>query len=104
MRTVRDGARCEHEKQTKLDSFFSHQLLTLRQLLNMTLGYCQVLQTRCYMGVKCLCKHFGIDLLFFLFLLLNLQLDSLHLVDDSCGKKKQIQLNIYLITVIVIKL
>lgn len=87
VRTVRDGARCEHEKQNKLDSLFPHQLLTLRQLL--TMGYCQVLQTRYYMGVKCLCKHFGIDLLFFLFLLLNLQLDSLHLVDDSCGEKKQ---------------
>lgn len=85
--------------------FFPHLLLTLRLLLNVTLGYCQVLQTRCYMGVRCLCKHFGIDLLFFLFLLLNLQLDSLHLVDDSCGgKETKTQLNIYLITVIVIKL
>lgn len=84
VRTVRDGISCEHEKQTKLDIFPpAHRLL-----LHMTSGYWQVLQTRYCMGVKRLRKHFGIDLLFSLLLLLNLQLDSLHLVDDSCRKKE----------------
>lgn len=39
--------------------------------------------------VKCSRKHFGIDLLLFLLLLLDFKLDSLHLIANSCHEKKQ---------------
>ncbi len=42
--------------------------------------------------VKCSRKHFRIDFLFFLLLLLDFKLDSLHLIADSCQKEKHFEL------------